>query len=275
VSNTVSIVIVARSALLREGMVSILQDTPYKVVAAAGAPGELADHELTGRTLAIVAIDWRNGHDRAAEDIRLLRSLIPDSKIVLVADGHGPADLQGVLAVAPDGYILNLSSRDLLVKSLELIFMDQQIFVLGRPIPALPNGRNDTEFPGPTVASQSGSSYGFWKKIHGIQLSPRERQVLICLAHGQSNKEIARVCDISEATVKVHLKAILRKTNTRNRTEAAIWAIEHGLRDSALKANADMPQHVAKKATDAPSLSPTEPADARLANIAINNQIRS
>jgi two-component system nitrate/nitrite response regulator NarL len=271
-----SIAIVASSALLREGMVSILQGTPYKVVAAVGGPGELADHELTGRTLAIVAIDWQNGsHDRAAECIRLLRSSMPDSKIVLVADAHGPVDLQGVLALAPDGYILNLSSRDLLVKSLELIFMDQQIFVLGRPIPALPNGRNDTQFPEPVVGSQSGSSYGFGKKIHGIQLSPRERQVLMSLAHGQSNKGIARVCDISEATVKVHLKAILRKTNMRNRTQAAIWAIEHGLRDSALNANTEMPDHLDKKATDTPSLSPAEPGDARLANMPISEQIRS
>jgi DNA-binding NarL/FixJ family response regulator len=46
------------------------------------------------------------------------------------------------------------------------------------------------------------------------------------------NKVIARLCHISEATVKVHLKAILRKTNARNRTQAAIWAIEHGLADA-------------------------------------------
>jgi DNA-binding CsgD family transcriptional regulator len=146
--------------------------------------------------------------------------------------------------------------------------MDQQILVLGRPIPALPNGPNDTQFPGSAVSSQSGSSYGFEKKTHGIQLSHRERQVLICLAHGQSNKGIARVCGISEATVKVHLKAILRKTNMRNRTQAAIWAIEHGLRDSTLNVNAEMPKHLAKKATDAPSLSAAEPADARLPNYA-------
>jgi two-component system nitrate/nitrite response regulator NarL len=266
VSNTVSTVILASSALLREGMVSILRGTPYKVVAAVGGLGELADHKLTGRTVAIVAIDWQNGsHNWAAEGIRLLRSSIPDSKIVLVADAHGPVDLQGVLALGPDGYILNLSSRDLLVKSLELIFMDQQIFVLGRPIPALPNRRNDTQFAEPVVGLQSESSFGFGEKIHGIQLSQRERQVLICLAHGQSNKGIARVCDISEATVKVHLKAILRKTNMRNRTQAAIWAIEHGLRDSILNANAEMRKHLAKEATDAPSVSP---ADARLAKYA-------
>jgi DNA-binding CsgD family transcriptional regulator len=67
-----------------------------------------------------------------------------------------------------------------------------------------------------------------------MQLSSRERKVLISLAHGRSNKAIARLCQLSEATVKVHLKAILRKTNTRNRTQAAIWAIEHQFREDAL-----------------------------------------
>jgi DNA-binding NarL/FixJ family response regulator len=82
------------------------------------------------------------------------------------------------------------------------------------------------------VGSQSGRSYEFGNTPHGFQLSHRERQVLTCLAHGQSNKEIARVFNISEATVKVHLKAILRKINMHNRTQAAIWAIEYGLADA-------------------------------------------
>jgi two-component system nitrate/nitrite response regulator NarL len=155
---------------------------------------------------------------------------MPNCKIVLVAETSRPVDLQSVLALAPDGYILNLGSRDLLLKSLELIFMDQQIFVLGGPTAALPGGGHDTQHPGGAVGSHPGSSYELGKMGH--QLSHRERQVLICLARGGSNKVIARLCHMSEATVKAHLKAILRKTHTRNRTQAAIWAIERGLADT-------------------------------------------
>jgi DNA-binding CsgD family transcriptional regulator len=67
------------------------------------------------------------------------------------------------------------------------------------------------------------------------QLSPRERQVAMCLAHGKSNKEIARLCTISEATVKVYLKAILRKMRLKNRTQAAVWVIRHGFGDDYSK----------------------------------------
>lgn len=141
----------------------------------------------------------------------------------------------GASALAADGYILDLDSRDMLLKSLELISGDRQIFVLGHSCAALPKGRDDAQFPDRAARSQSGSSYELAKKAHNIQLSCREREVLTCLARGGSNKGIARLCHISEATVKVHLKAILRKINARNRTQAAIWAIEHGLRDFSLE----------------------------------------
>jgi DNA-binding CsgD family transcriptional regulator len=59
-------------------------------------------------------------------------------------------------------------------------------------------------------------------------LSEREAQMLDGLVKGHANKVIARACDISEATVKVHMKSILRKIRVENRTQAAIWAMENG-----------------------------------------------
>jgi DNA-binding NarL/FixJ family response regulator len=147
VVRAIPTVIVASSVLLREGMVSLLQGTPYKVVAAASQPAELADHHSFTkgrRALAIVGIDRQNGSlDQAVESVQLLRSLMPDGKVVLVAEGNGPFDVPNVLALAPDGYILNLGSRDVLVKTLELLFMDQQIFVIGFPMATPPNQQRD------------------------------------------------------------------------------------------------------------------------------------
>jgi two-component system nitrate/nitrite response regulator NarL len=59
-------------------------------------------------------------------------------------------------------------------------------------------------------------------------LSEREAQILDGVVKGQANKVIARTCDIAEATVKVHMKAILRKIRVENRTQAAIWAMANG-----------------------------------------------
>ena len=60
-------------------------------------------------------------------------------------------------------------------------------------------------------------------------MSQREVQILRCLLSGDSNKMIANQLSITEATVKVHLKSLLRKINASNRTQAAIWALNNGI----------------------------------------------
>ncbi len=64
-------------------------------------------------------------------------------------------------------------------------------------------------------------------------LSEREMQILQCLVQGDSNKLIANRLSITEATVKVHMKSLLRKINVSNRTQAAIWALNNGLLPNA------------------------------------------
>lgn len=63
-----------------------------------------------------------------------------------------------------------------------------------------------------------------------MTLSEREKQVIDGVVKGQSNKIIARECGIAEATIKVHMKTILRKVQCSNRTQLAIWALEHAFR---------------------------------------------
>jgi len=62
-----------------------------------------------------------------------------------------------------------------------------------------------------------------------VELSPRKREIIVKLARGDSNKEIARELDLSESTVKIHVQGILRKLNLASRVQAAVYAMEHGL----------------------------------------------
>ena len=184
--------------------------------------------------MAIVGIDPQNGNlDEVAASIRLLRSLLPDGKVVLVAEADGRIDLQRARALSPDACIFNLGSRDALIKVLELTFLDQRVFVFARSI-ATPS-KEDVEFTDRARGLQSDDPCRLG--INGHRLSLRESQVVTCLVQGKSNKEIARFYNLSEATVKVHLKAILRKTSAQNRTQVAIWAIKHGFRDLSLESN--------------------------------------
>jgi two-component system nitrate/nitrite response regulator NarL len=74
-------------------------------------------------------------------------------------------------------------------------------------------------------------------------LSTREVAILECLMHGDSNKLIARKFQIAEATVKVHIKAILRKIRAANRTQAAIWAMNHLGSSASRKRPEDIATH--------------------------------
>jgi len=61
------------------------------------------------------------------------------------------------------------------------------------------------------------------------KLSSREREIIIILARGVSNKEIAHDLDLAESTIKIHIQGILRKLNLSSRVQAAVYAVKHGL----------------------------------------------
>ena len=240
-SKSTPTIIVTPSVLLKERIVSVLRNTHYKVVATAAGPAELP-HVLYSKgqaSLAVLGINAGNGNlDEIGKSIRLLRSLMPDCKVALIIEANEPIDARRVLTLSPDACIFNLVSRDTLIKILELTFMDQRVFALSQSMaiandPAVKTVGND-------VPNRAGAS---------PTLSPREHQILVSVAEGRSNKAIARLYNLAPATVKVHLKAILHKTKTHNRTQAAIWAIQRGFVDHSF-------EHSGGRVTDAPSLAP-------------------
>jgi two-component system nitrate/nitrite response regulator NarL len=77
-----------------------------------------------------------------------------------------------------------------------------------------------------------GESIGSTEENPFSRLTPRENEILALLAEGQSNKVIARNLGISDGTVKLHVKSILRKLGVHSRVEAAVMAVEQGLRTS-------------------------------------------
>jgi two-component system nitrate/nitrite response regulator NarL len=217
-------IIVTPKVVMREAIASFLHDT-YKVVATAAGPAELRELPFPKwrPLLAIVGVNWQSGtlHE-TAESVRLLRSSAPDAKVMLVLGTSGLIALQRILALSPDACIFNVSSRDILLKTAELTFLSQGVLVL----PAATTVDDKVSQPLPSSESSSPTIHD-WD-----QLSPRERQVAMCLARGNPNKVIARLCKLSEATVKVYVKAILRKARMQNRTQAALWAIQHGFREN-------------------------------------------
>jgi two-component system nitrate/nitrite response regulator NarL len=168
-----------------------------------------------------------------ADDLPLLERIAAakqDYTVVAVTDAPlEPAQLAlpSTLLSAADGFIANIRSSEVLVKLLELALLGQKLVVLGskhEDSDLSPGGRSPLVMSDKT-ASHEGNGNGNVL----ASLTDRELEVLGQLACGGSNKVIARTCRISESTVKIHVKSILRKVQAQNRTQAAIWAIHHNL----------------------------------------------
>ena len=247
-SQSTGTVIVGQRALFREGVAALLRHTPYKVSATVERSSELRNVRASGsRTLVILGVGETESASAVSENIKTLRSRFPDGTIVVIAETRSSASFQQIITAAPDGFVSNLKSRDVLLKLLDVVLLDQQVIVLSRPAPVAAaeegdsgkgaNGRNSVADDDRQCLSVR--SVG----AKDPQLSQREREILLRLAEGESNKQIARLCNITESTVKVHLKAILRKITVHNRTQAAIWAIAKGYHMMAVPDRAPKPMH--------------------------------
>jgi two-component system, NarL family, nitrate/nitrite response regulator NarL len=249
-SQSTGTVIVGQRALFREGVAALLRHTPYKVIATAERSSELRNvRASTGsRTLVILGVDGETENaSEVSENIKTLRSLFPGSTIVVIAETSSPASFQQIITAAPDGYVSNLKSGDVLLKLLDVVLLDQQVIVLSRPAPvaAADEGDSDKRANGRNSFADDDRQCLSVRSVGAKdpQLSQREREILLRLAEGESNKQIARLCNITESTVKVHLKAILRKITVHNRTQAAIWAIAKGYHIMAVPDRAPKPMH--------------------------------
>ena len=249
-SQSTSTVIVGQRALFREGVAALLRHTPYKVIASAQRSSELKNvRASTGsRTLVILGVDDENGNaSEAGENVKALRSLFADCTIIVIAETRRPTNLQQIMMAAPDGYVSNLTSRNVLLKLLDVALLDQQVIVLPRPTVSPTSASDDNS----SKYTNENSTAGYDRQCVSAhfggakdpQLSQREREILTHLSEGDSNKQIARLCNITESTVKVHLKAILRKITVHNRTQAAIWAIAKGYHMMAVPDRAPKPMH--------------------------------
>ena len=220
------IVLVGKSSLLREGLARILRSAHFRVLASVRCADDLPIGKIHPHQILFLVI--RTGDDFCAtvEQVGTLRNRHPDGRFAVVADHYPPIELVSAFRAGVTGYFVDDMSSDALVKSIELVMMGETVFppeLLSFVLEPEPNhlleaSLRDANQATPVMAEDEIAP----------QLSPREQSILRCLVKGESNKSIARKIDIAEATVKVHVKAILRKIRVHNRTQAAIWGMNSG-----------------------------------------------
>ena len=211
------VLIIDDHALFRVGLKGLLEQRNIEVVGAAahGAEGiELAEQLKPD----IILLDLRMPDMGGLEVLPILREKHPSTPVVMLTTSNEEKDLIKALRTGAQGYLLKDMEPDELVGALRDIEKGKNVVAqdLTDALARMVQGETSLEDDDSPFAA----------------LTPREHEILCLLAEGQSNKLIARNLGISDGTVKLHVKAILRKLGIHSRVEAAVIAVEQGLRNS-------------------------------------------
>lgn len=208
------VTIVNPNPIAREGLRRILEDGGIEVISAVSAvadidPGSAPPPEM-------VVLDLATQADQLAA-VRTIATDYHGVKALVLAEKFDFATMASCFGEGAHGYILKNTSCSTLLATLQLAALGQKV---------MPSDLADL-LPRQTLLSEQAPDNDV--SIGDANLSHREHEVLCCLMAGYPNKLIARKLEVSEATIKVHVKAILRKLNVMNRTQAAIWATARGI----------------------------------------------
>lgn len=209
------VLIIDDHALFRVGLQGLLEQRGIEVAdaVASGIEGIQRAAELKPD---IVLLDLRMPDMGGLEVLQKLRETESAIPVVMLTTSNEETDLIKSLRSGAQGYLLKDMEPDELVSALRDIEKGKNVVAQDLTDALARMVQGDTN-----VADEEGPF---------SELTPREMEILCLLAEGQSNKLIARNLGISDGTVKLHVKAILRKLGIHSRVEAAVIAVEQGLR---------------------------------------------
>jgi two-component system nitrate/nitrite response regulator NarL len=221
-------ILVGPHSLRREGITRALDSTDFRIVATET---ELQKIDLDGleKPTCLLIVECSHDLSSAIQQIQHFKAGFPDGKVVLFADHLSLEEMLSAFRAGTNAYFVSVQTCEAFIKVLELVMLGETVlpWELLRLI-----GKDAQEPPGGSCGAGTNGSGGGTEergRERGPRLSERERFILRCIIEGDSNKHVARRLSIAEATVKVHVKAILRKIDVRNRTQAAMWAMsKHG-----------------------------------------------
>lgn len=211
----ISVLLIDDHALFRIGLEGLFEKRGIEVVAAV-ATGEEGIEKATTLKPEIILLDVRMPGLNGTQVLRRIREAGIETPVVMLTTSNEERDLIEALRNGAQGYLLKDIEPDDLVKSLADVLNGKTVVA-----PAL------TQVLAKVV--QHGGNPTLIRPTPFSELTPREYEILCHLAEGQSNKVIAKNLGISDGTVKLHVKAILRKLGVHSRVEAAVIAVEQEL----------------------------------------------
>ena len=213
------VLLVDDHTLFRAGLQGLLERQGIEVIASAGSgvEGIKMVNELSPD---VVLLDMRMPDINGIDVLKKVREDGAQMPIAILTTVDDENDLMEALQCGAQGFLLKGMQPEELVTALQEIHQGKTVVApdLTPILAKIVQGHAPNKNPEPDPFAE---------------LTPRETEILGLLAEGQSNKVIARNLDISDGTVKLHVKAILRKLDIHSRVEAAVMAVQHGLKQNS------------------------------------------
>jgi|SRR5215469_388718 len=205
-SDVIRVLAVDDHPLMRAGIAAVIDGQEGMRVVGQASTGREAIESFRRLRPDVTLMDLRMPDMSGIEAIAVIRAEFPNARIVVLTTYAGDAQAAAALRAGAAGYLLKNLLRKELIETIRMIHAGK------RRIP-------------PEIATEIA------EHVADDALSEREIQVLRGVAAGKSNKRIAAELDISEGTVKTHMKSILPKLDASDRTHAVTIALKRGILD--------------------------------------------
>jgi DNA-binding NarL/FixJ family response regulator len=201
---TIRVLAVDDHPLLREGIAALIADETDIALVGEAADGCEAVEQFRKLRPDVTLMDLQMPHLNGVEATMAIRAEFPDSRIVVLTTYTGDVQVPLALKAGASGYLLKSGIRTELLSTIRAVHAGRKVLS-----------------PEITLALASHAV--------GQALSPSETRVLVLIADGLSNKEIAARLSVTEEAVKGQIKNILAKLDARDRTHAAVIGLRNGI----------------------------------------------
>jgi two-component system nitrate/nitrite response regulator NarL len=212
-AETSTLIAIDDHPLFRKGVADLIEMEPRLEMIGEAASGEEGVALATELNPDLILLDLNMKGMDGVETLKQIKGAGLEARVIMLTVSDNEDDVVTALRAGADGYLLkDMEPEDTLEylrqgASGKLVISERLTELLAHAL--------RSEGSHPSDAEQAG-------------LTEREYEILQLIAKGLSNKMIARKLDITEGTVKVHVKHLLKKLNLRSRVEAAVWAVNEG-----------------------------------------------
>jgi len=211
----ISVLLVDDHTLFRSGIRSLLQRNSEFTVVGEASDGVEGIKRAKQLRPDVVLLDLNMPGMSGLETLQLLLQDCPNIAVILLTVSEEAEDLTAALQAGARGYLIKNIDADYLIRAIRRAAEGESVLaetMTTKLVAHLQGGAPKAEPPSDID-----------------KLTPREKEILACLARGESNKIIARTLDVAESTVKIHVQNILKKLNLSSRVQAAVYAVGHGM----------------------------------------------